>query len=184
MTDESAETPPQDGAGEAPPSDDKYTPPPGTPEDFAEWLKARPEAERAAYDAHTRSLQSGLERERTTNRTLRQEMKTIASQASGATKEQLDALSEKLADADRRLDFYRLALREGVPNVDLAWLAAKEVGAFDKHGAPDFSTLKAQYPELFPKRKPAAQAGAGTNGESPAATDMNAFIRRSAGRTS
>jgi len=180
--DQNDQAPPQDGTGEAPPGD-SYTPPPGTPQDFAEWLKSRPEDEREQYDAHTRSLQTGLERERTTNKTLRQEIKGIAAQAEGATKQELDALSEKLAVADQRIDFYRLALREGVPNVDLAWLAAREIGAFDKHGAPDFSTLKAQYPELFPtRRKPGAGAGAGANGDAPAATDMNAFIRRSAGR--
>lgn len=183
MPDENVETPPQAGEDETPAGE--YTPPPGTPEEFAEWLRAQPEDARAAYDTHTRSLQSGLERERETNKTLRRELKTIAAQAEGATKQDLDALSERLAVADRRIDFYRLALREGVPNVDLAWLAAQEIGAFDKHGVPDFQTLKAQYPELFPqRRKPAAQAGAGTNGETPSSTDMNAFIRRSAGRTS
>jgi hypothetical protein len=174
------ETPP---AGQTPPPGDGYAPPPNTPADFAEWLKSRPEAERTQYDTHTRSLQSGLERERDTNRTLRQEIKNIAAQAQGATKQELDALSEKLAVADQRIDFYRQAVREGVPNVDLAWLAAKEIGAFDKHGAPDFSTLKAQYPELFPaRRKPAAQAGAGSDGGAPSSVDMNAFIRKSAGR--
>ena len=182
MPDET-ETPPQDGAGEGEPKGDEYTPPPGTPEEFAEFLKAQPPEARKAYDEHTLNLRQSIERERESNKTLRRDLKTIAAQAEGHTKEDLDALSEKLAVADQRIDFYRLALREGVPNVDLAWLAAREIGAFDKHGAPDFSTLKAQYPELFPaRRKPAAQAGAGTNGESPQATDMNAFIRRSAGR--
>jgi hypothetical protein len=177
-----AETPPQAGAGEAAPPQDDYTPPPKTPDEFAEWLKARPVEERAVYDSYTRSLQESVSRERESNKTLSRELKAIAARGDGATKEELDALSEKLTVADRRIDFYRLALREGVPNVDLAWLAAREVGAFDKHGAPDFSMLKAQYPELFPKRRPAAQAGAGANGEAPLTSDMNAFIRRSAGR--
>jgi hypothetical protein len=179
---EDPETPPQDGE-DAAPAEAVYTPPPGTPEEFAAWLQAQPAEARDVYDAHTRSLQSGLERERTQNKSLRQELKGIAAAADGVTKQDLDALSEKLTVADKRIDFYRLAQREGVPNVDLAWLAAVEVGAFDKHGVPDFSLLKAQYPELFPKRRPAAaQAGAGANGEAPATTDFNAFIRRSAGR--
>jgi len=175
-------TPPQAGDGKAPPADD-YTPPEGTPPEFAEFLKTQPAEARNAYDAHTRSLQSGLERERTTNKTLRQEIKQIASAADGVTKQDLDALSEKLTVADQRIDFYRQAIREGLPDPDLAWLAAREIGAFSKNGAPDFSMLKAQYPKLFPQaRKPAAQAGAGANGEGPNTVDMNAFIRRSAGR--
>jgi hypothetical protein len=171
------------GQGEKPPVDD-YTPPPGTPPEFAEFLKSKPPEDREQYDAFTVSLRQAAEREREANKTLRQELKALTARADGATKEELDALSEKLAVADRRIDFYRQATREGVPNVDLAWLAAREIGAFDKHGAPDFATLKAQYPELFPaKRKPAVQAGAGANGDSPTSGDMNAFIRRSAGRT-
>lgn len=176
---------PPNGAddGATPPADDGYTAPPGTPPEFAEWLKARPAEERDQYDAFTRSLQSSVSRERDTNKTLRHELKQLAAQEGGPTKEDLDAISEKLTVADQRIDFYRQATREGVPNVDLAWLAAREIGAFDKRGAPDFSMLKAQYPELFPqRRKPAAQAGAGANGEAPGGVDMNAFIRRSAGR--
>jgi len=187
MSDESTgdnQTPPQGGDGQgATPPEDGYTPPPGTPEDFAEWLKARPADEREQYDGYTRSLQASVARERDANKSLRQDLKAITAQADGHTKEELDALSEKLAVADQRIDFYRQAIREGVPNVDLAWLAAREIGAFDKHGAPDFSTLKAQYPELFPARRPpSAQAGAGSNGNTPTSGDMNAFIRRSAGR--
>jgi len=183
MPEDQGTPPPETGEAATPPPGESYTPPPGTPEEFAAFLKAQPPQAREAYDAHTRSLQSGLEREREANKTLRKDLKAIASAAEGITKQDLDALSEKLTVADRRIDFYRLALREGVLNVDLAWLAAQEIGALDKHGAPDFSILKAQYPELFPaRRKPAAQAGAGANGEAPTGTDMNAFIRRSAGR--
>ena len=178
------QVPPQDGDGQGQNQPgDEYTPPPGTPPEFAEFLKSQPPEARDQYDAYTLNLRQAAERERDTNKTLRQELKAIAARQDGATKEEIDALSEKLAVADRRIDFYRQAVREGVPNVDLAWLAAREIGAFDKHGAPDFSALKAQYPELFPaKRKPAVQAGAGANGDSPTSGDMNAFIRRSAGR--
>jgi len=180
--DKSDGTPPKDGEGEAPPKD-AYEPPPGTPDEFATFLKAQPPEAREAYDGFTVSLRQSVERERETNKTLRRELKTIAAAADGSTKADLDALSEKLTVADQRIDFYRQAIREGLPDPDLAWLAAREIGAFTKSGAPDFSTLKAQYPKLFPQaRKPAAQAGAGTNGEGPSAVDMNAFIRRSAGR--
>jgi hypothetical protein len=183
MSDENEQTPPQGGAGQAPPPDD-YTPPPGTSPEFAEFLKAQPPEARQQYDTHTLNLRQAAERERETNKTLKRDLKNLAAQEGGPTKADLDALSEKLSVADSRIDFYRLATREGIADVDLAWLAAREIGAFNKNGAPDFSLLKAQYPLLWPQaRKPAAQAGAGANGQAPTGTDMNAFIRRSAGRT-
>lgn len=165
---------------------DDYTPPPGTSPEMAEFLKSQAPEARAQYDAFTLNLRETAKRERENAKTTRTELEALKARGSGATKEELDTLSEKLAVADQRIDFFRQATREGVTNVDLAWLAAREIGAFNKQGAPDFSTLKAQYPELFPaKRKPAAQAGAGANGEgTPQGDDMNAFIRRSAGRTS
>lgn len=170
---------PQDGA--EPQAD--YTPPPGTPEEAAEWLRSQPDEVRSAFDSYTKGLRTGLEREREGNKDLRGQLKTIAAQTEGRVREELDALGEKLQDAERRMDFQKLAFREGIEYVDLAYSAAVQVGAFDKHGVPDFSLLRAQYPKLFTTLKPksAAQAGAGTGTEVPL-EGMNALIRRSTGR--
>ena len=64
----------------------------------------------------------------------------------------------------------------------LAYLAAKEGDHFRKDGTPDFEGLKKAYPGLFGAARKSNGAGSGTETEPPPSKDMNAFIRRSAGR--
>lgn len=155
----------------------------GMPQTFDEWLAGQPEAVKALLDEHMRGLKSALESERQRAREFQKELRAAARQmeAGSEARKQIEEMAGRLAEIDRRAQFYDAAHLAGVTNLKLAYLAAREAGLIDDEKGCDFEKLRRAYPELFRRSAPAASAGAGTERVAPAA-DMNAFIRRAAGR--
>ncbi len=157
-----------------------------TPQDFEAWLATQAEDVKALYESHTSGLKSALKSERERNAQLAGDLRDAASKATGEAKAQLDELAKKAEAESKRADFYEQAAGAGCSDLKLAWLAAREMDAFDRHGNPDVAAVKAAHPSLFARPHVAdARAGKGAtqggNGHTGAAA-INDAIRRAAGK--
>ena len=153
---------------------------------FDAWLEKQDEKVKGLLDGHTKGLKSALENERSTRKDLEKQVRDLASKAEkGSTAEkQLTEFADKIAESDRRADFFDAAHKAGVTNLKLAYTVAVSEDLFDKKGNVDFGKLKTAFPELFgTKKTPSGNAAEGTEGNTNVAADMNARIRRQAGRT-
>ncbi len=136
-------------------------------------------------DSHVSGLKTALDSERKNGKTLAQQVKELAEKADEGSdsKAALEAMSAQLAEANRKAQFFDAAAAKGVKNINLAYVAAKEEGLFDSNGACNFEALKGKFPELY---SPAAGGGGGGDAGSGSSTtqsdDINAAIRRAAGR--
>ena len=150
-------------------------------------LEGLPEDVRTLYDEHVKGLKNALKSERDQRKALADQLRDAMKDLEEGSKAQkaLESFTQKLEAAEQRAAFFEEAARPeiGCTNPRLAYLAAQEIEAFDRRGNPNWDVLKKQFPELFGKtRTPSANAGAGAGGQTPKGGDMNAFIRRSAGR--
>ncbi len=166
----------------APPADDFDDPTGETPGQqppvaFDAWLTDQPDDVKTLIGTHTTGLKSALDSERTARRDLEKQVKR------SELRTQLDRLSTDLSATSHRADFYDEAHKQGVKNLRLSFLAAKESGLIDDRGRCDFGKLKTDFPELFSEIRKSAPSGAGTGaGTQPAAPQtMNDIIRRKAG---
>jgi hypothetical protein len=156
-----------------------------TPATWESILSGLPDDARAAYEQHTQGLQSALKDERRQRQELAKQLRDATGQLEAGSKarQDLEALQAQLEDAQRRADFATEAGGHGVANVRLAYLAAQEFDLFDRRGNVQWSALKEAAPELFAQPQPArGNAGSGTQAPPTPAEDMNAYIRRMAGR--
>lgn len=152
---------------------------------WEEVLATLPEAQRTMYTEHTRGLRSALDSERGQRKDLSKQLRDATEQleAGSAARDALEKLQTSLDEAERRADFAEDAVKQGVTNPRLAWMAAQQIEAFDRRGNADWDALKTAFPELF--RKPivaSANAGAGTDTRPPAGASMNQLIRQAAGK--
>lgn len=182
---EEQEVKPGEGGGQPPAAA-------AAPETWEAWLAAQPEDARKVvaglYDTHTQGLRSALESERAARRDLAKKLQEATPQLEAGSKArtELEQVSAQLTEAQRRADFFDDAAKPevGCSNPRLAYLAAKESGAWDHRGNVNWTQLKESYPELFqPKRAatpPSANAGSGN--KPPATFDMNQALRAVAGR--
>jgi len=149
-------------------------------------LETLPEETRALYESHTQGLRSALESERRAHKDLAGQLREASQQAEAGSKlkTQLEQLENQLEEQTRKADFATEATGQGVANVRLAYLAAQEFDVIDRRGIIDWKKLQTAAPELFRQSQPArGNAGAGTAAPPTPAQDMNAFIRRAAGRS-
>lgn len=154
---------------------------------FDTWLPKQDEKVRALIDGHTKGLKNALDSERGSRKDLEKQVRDLATKAEKGSdaEKQLTELADKLSDSDRRADFFDAAHKVGVSNLKLAYITAKEEDLFDKKGNVDFASMKKSFPELFVGKKTVnGSAGDGTDDTTTVQTDMNARIRRAAGRTS
>lgn len=158
----------------------------GTPETWELALAALPEEVQTLYTEHTTGLRSALTGERKERKSLAKQLRDVSAklEENSEARTELEQMTTQLDDAEKRADFVEDAVKEGVRNPRLAWLAAKEdEEAFDRRGNVNWAHLKEQYPELFaPERSTRSNAGAGTNNDRAQPRDMNRIIRRAAGR--
>ena len=163
--------------------DDGKTP----PADFTAWLAGQPEDVQSLYEQHTAGLKSALKSERQRNADLAAELRDAAGKATGEAKAELDALATRAEEESRRGDFYEAAHSAGCTNLRLAYLAAREIDAFDKRGKPDIEAVKSKFPELFARPHVvdvrATQGSAGGGPAASASDAINRHIREAAGRT-
>lgn len=159
-----------------------------------------PESDAEEFDkdramATIRSLR-GYERQA---KSLKRELEALKQHQEDAGKTELEKLTSRLAEAERRAidaeqriaateiraDFVAKALQEGVTDIRLAYLAAQSdglLGAYEdgEVSSHDFKALRKGYPHLF---RPAGSAdGSSGSSRSANAGGMNEFIRRAAGR--
>lgn len=190
------QTPPATPPAGATPVTQTTTPAAGaTPEELTwdSWLAKQPETERKQIEAlhakRVQTLEGTLTKERDERKDLEKKLREMAktSEAGSEAQKQLTAVADQLANAEKRADFYRDALKAEVADPEGAWLIAngKADEFFDKRGSVNFDLLKKEHPGLFaqPKPTPRANVGSGTqNNDGNAAVGMNSFIRRAAGR--
>jgi len=153
---------------------------------FDAWLGKQDDKVKGLLESHTKGLKNALDTERESRKGLEKQMRELATKAEKGSEaeKQLTAFADKLAESDRRADFFDAAHKAGVTNLKLAYTIAVSDEMFDKKGNVSFDTMKKTYPELFGvKKAPAGSAGEGTEGNTNVAADMNARIRRLAGRT-
>ena len=161
------------------------TPGAGEPQTWESILEGLPEEAQGLYEQHTQGLQSALKAERQQRQDLAKQLREASSQLEAGSKarQDLEALQVQLEDAQRRADFATEAGSHNVSNVKLAYLAAQEFDLFDRRGNVQWPALKEAAPELFQQPQPArGNAGSGTQTPPTPAEDMNAYIRRMAGR--
>lgn len=160
------------------------------------WLAAQPDEQRMTietlFNAHTAGLRNALNNERESRKTMEKQLRDMAAKESAGSDAQtrLEAMAEDIAKANRRADFYEAASKPetGLSDVKAAWIIinANAEEYIDRKGSVNFELLKREHPGLFAQAKPVprANAGTGTNQPPSPAADMNAAIRRAAGRTS
>jgi len=174
MDDTSADTDPtaQDAGGDPP----QITTTPLPHAAFDAWREGLGDAERVLLDDHLAALREGLSAGR-------------AMDGDAASRDALQAIQAQLADTRGELAASRTmarAYQEATrPDVmcrqpRLALLAAQDDGLLDAEGGIDWSALRVRYPALF--AAPDAHPGAGAHRSPAPAADMNAYIRRAAGR--
>lgn len=157
----------------------------GEPPTWEAILEGLPEESKTLYDQHTQGLKHALDAERLQRKDLTAQLREATGQleAGSKIKADLEALQGKLEETERRADFATEASGQGVNNVRLAYLAAQEFETFDRRGNVQWDQLKKAAPELFAQSAPArGNAGSGTQTPPTPAQDMNAYIRRMAGR--
>jgi len=153
---------------------------------FGNWLKGQPEEIRTMLDDHTKGIKTALDSERGNRKELEKQLRDLAGKAEkGSQAEQeLTGAADKIAEADRKADFYEAAHAAGVRNLKLAYTVAVSDEMFDRRGGVNFELLKQHYPELFgtTQKAPAGNAGSGTGGSQATGATMNDWIRHKAGR--
>jgi hypothetical protein len=156
-----------------------------TPASFESWLETQDEQVKGLYEQHTSGLKNAVKATRDERDALAREIKDLMPKAEkGSELEQKLTLTlERLEQAEKRSLFLESAAAPeiGCSNPKAAWLIAQADELFDRRGNPDWAAIKAAAPELFGKRVVQAHGGAGTE-TLPAATSMNNYIRRAAGR--
>ena len=153
---------------------------------FDAWIGTQPDQIKGLVTEHEKGLKSALDSERTSRQDLEGQLREAAKKLAKEPELQksLTEMADKLAETDRRADFYDAAHAAGVTNLKLAYVVAVQDELFDKKGNVNFETLKTKYPELFAGRAqpPKGNAGAGTGGDGRPAVGMNEAIRRASGR--
>lgn len=152
---------------------------------FDTWLGEQPDEVKALLETNTSGLKSALESERGSRKGLEGDLRDLAEKAEGDQKKALEGMANKIEASDQKSDFYEDAHAAGVSNLKLAYHVAIDDGMFDRKGNVNFETMKTVYPELFGGKGKPIKSGAGDghgNNQDPGAFDMNAQIRKAAGR--
>ena len=161
----------------------------GEQADVLEWEtwhgSQTPEAQKLVA-GHVSGLKTALGSERDARDKAESDLRAVAKELEDGSKAQKEVL--RLADDNAAIsakaDFYEDAHKSGVTNLKLAYLVAKDDDLFDKRGNVNFEKMKEANPELFGRKIiPDVGAGDGTGSrDMPKKVDMNAMIRKKAGR--
>lgn len=95
----------------------------------------------------------------------------------------LNSATQQAAQSEAKSRFYEQATAAGITNLKLALAIVNQEQMFTETGEINIPALKTQFPELFPRAQIARIGeGAGGSNRAPQA-DVNAWIRRAAGRS-
>lgn len=143
--------------------------------DFDTWLGSQDETVKGLIAQRIKGLSTALDDHKNQRKQLAEQLKAVKAEAGSEAAKQLSEMQSRLETESRRADFYQEAAAAGCRDLRLAWLAANADGLTVKQ-------VQQQHPDLFAPR-PATNAGHGaSNANGGAQRDMNAFIRRAAGR--
>lgn len=161
---------------------------------WADYLATQDDEVKGLYEKDVQGLKTALASEREEKKGLERQVRDLAGKAEAGSEAQknLTELADKIAEGDRRTNFYEDAHKEGVSNLKLAYTIAVQDDLFDRKGVADLDKLKKNYPELFSAKRetpPAGKGGAGAGaggGKQPGGGggggDMNSLIRGASGR--
>ena len=156
-----------------------------TPASWDAWIETQDETVKGLYESHITGLRSTVKATREERDTLAKKIKELSQKAEKGSEfeKSLAEFTSKLEQAERRATFIEESIKPeiGCRNPKAAYALAMADNLFDRKGAAAWSTIKAAAPELFRKPSVAGNAGSGT-ATPPSKADMNAFIRRAAGR--
>jgi len=151
--------------------------------DFAAWIADQSTDVQQAFEGYESGLRNTVAATREDNKSLKEALKSASAQADGELKTQLDALSGKLEEREREVAFIDQAVEQGVEKPRALWVLAKAAEAFDRYGKPDWQHLRSEYPMMFRTAPaPRGNAGAGAGTQPPGRVDMEAQLRKAAGR--
>lgn len=149
------------------------------------WLEGQEPTIQGLYEGHVQGLKAALASERDQGKNLAKELReaTLKLEEGSEARKELEKLQITVDTATQRADFFEEAARPeiGCANPKLAFVAAKEIDAFDKRGNVNWERLRESFPELFKPKGAPGHAGAGTT-TAPQPIDMNAIIRGATGR--
>jgi len=151
------------------------------PERFDATYVKQLRTEAAGYRQRVRDLEAKVQQYERAKLTETERLQQLASE----TERRALAAESRIAQAEIRADFVEKAIQAGVTDLRLAYLAAQTeglLGAYDPEkgvGKHNFEELRKRYPGLF--RTAGGGIDAGASG-GRLGGDMNAWIRRAAGR--
>jgi len=158
-----------------------------TPTTWETWLEAAPAEVKTLYEEHTAGLLSTVRATRAEREALKDQVKELLPKAEKGSEmeSRLNETLSKLEATERRAIFVEEAVKPsiGCRNPKAAYALAVADNLFTRSGSPDWDAIKEAAPELFGVVAPPAKPGAGTGQPSPEADDMNARIRKAAGRS-
>lgn len=155
-----------------------------TPESFEAWLEGQDEKVKGLVSKRFEALENTARVRKEEREALADQLKDLKKKKGDELQAAIDDVSAKLEAAERRASFIEEAIKPEIEckNPGAAWVIAKAQDLFDKRGLPDWKAIKEAAPELFGKPIANANAGAGTGTKPEPHKDMNAFIRKAAGR--
>jgi len=164
---------------------------PAAPQTFDQWLEAQPDDVRSLVGSNVSGLRNALDAERKSRKDIEKQLRDAARKLEDGSdhRKALEETAARLQATEQQAAFYDQAHAAGVTNLRLAFLAAQEAGLIEKDGRSggircDFAAMQKQFPELFGRKAglPPGHAGNGAGSERTPGDDMNALIRRAAGR--
>lgn len=156
-----------------------------TPPVFDNWLAEQDEPIKAMIGERFKALENTVSATRDERDNFKDELKGLRDKAEKGSEleTKLTATIEQLEAAEKKAAFFEEANKAGIEcrNPKAAYALAMASDLFTRTGAPDWSAIKTEAPELFGKPAVPSHGGNGTQ-ENLEAQDMNAAIRRMAGR--
>lgn len=137
-----------------------------TNETFDAWLGKQDATVKGLITQHTQGLSNTVKAVRGERDALSKQIKDLTAKAADGseTKAELEKLSGKLNEANRRSDFIESANDAGCINTKAAYPLAVAEDYFKRDGSPDWDAIKKAAPELFEKKKLGkVDAGSGKN---------------------
>jgi len=152
---------------------------------YDSWLGEQPDNIKEMLSGWEGGLKTALQSERSRAKDLEKQVRDASKKLDEGSdaRAQLEALADNLAAAKQESAFFEAAHAAGANNIKLLFIAAKQDDVIRSDGSSDFVQLKSVYPQLFGSTAVLPRGNAGDGTDPPQGKkDMNAFIRKSAGR--
>lgn len=156
------------------------------PPTFEAWLESQDDTVKGLLDSHTKGLKTALDSERDARKNFEKQVRDLASKAEAGSEaqQQLTDLANQVETLTRQQAFYDEAHGQGVTNLKLAYIAARESDLIDSRGRINWEQMRESYPQLFgvARSQPSGNAGSGTQTPPASQRTMSDIIRQATGR--